>query len=130
MDSSRAQSFNCMDEDVMRFFKGQNYKVSSSIGQKRASMHAITPVLDSETGSNLIHLQCVSEPWGSVIISTQISLLIDPLNRTMNALDRVALLFCSGEFIARVLLRSSQALRLLYPRNNVLGSPREAPNSG
>lgn len=59
-------------------------------------MRATTPFLDSEAGSNLIHLQCISEQWSSVIKSTWISPFNDPLNRTMNALERVALLLCIG----------------------------------
>ena len=50
-----AQPGNRTEVQAICFFKGQNYKISASVGQKQALMVAITPVLDTGAGPNLIH---------------------------------------------------------------------------
>ena len=65
-------------------------------------MRAITPVLDSGAGPNLIHLSCVAELWRAAIKSARSPPLIDASNRSMNALGEVNLHVRIGEFYARV----------------------------
>ena len=65
-------------------------------------MRAITPVLDSGAGPNLIHLGCVAEPWRAAIKSTRSLPLIDASNRSMKALGELKLHARIGEFCARV----------------------------
>ena len=65
-------------------------------------MRAITPVLDSGAGPNLIHLRCVAEPWRSSIKPVRSPPLIDASNRAMRALGEITLFVRIGEFLARV----------------------------
>ena len=84
------------------FFKKQNYKISATVGQRRAVMRAITPVLDSEEGPNLIRLRCVADSWRPSIKSVRSPPLIDASNRSMRALGEIPLYVRIGEFTARV----------------------------
>ena len=65
-------------------------------------MRAMTPVLDSGAGPNLIHLRCVAEPWRAVIKSGRRPPLIDASNRSMKALGELRLCVRMGEFSTRV----------------------------
>ena len=100
--SVRAQSQSRTDEAAICFFKKQNYKVTATVGQRRAMMRAITPVLDSGAGPNLIHLRCVAEPWRAAIQSARSPPLIDASNRSMKALGELKLYVRIGEFVVRV----------------------------
>ena len=97
-----AQAGNRTEKKVICFFKKQNYKVSATVGQKRALMRVITPVLDSGAGPNLIHLRCVADAWRSSIKSVRSPPLIDASNRSMKALGEIYLTVRIGEFTARV----------------------------
>ena len=81
--SVRAQSQRRTEQAAICFFKKQNYKVTATVGQRRALMRAITPVLDSGAGPNLIHLRCAAEPWRAAIKSARSLLLIDASNWSM-----------------------------------------------
>ena len=65
-------------------------------------MRAITSVLDSGAGPNLIHFRCVAEPWRTAIKSARSPPLIDSSNRSMKALCEFKLPVRIGEFCARV----------------------------
>lgn len=55
-DAPEEAHLNRMQIKSICFFKKQNYKISATVGQRRSVMRAITPVLDSGAGPNLIHL--------------------------------------------------------------------------
>ena len=59
------------------FFKKHKYKISATVGQKQALMVAITPLLDSGAGPNLIHLRCVAKSWRPSINPVRSPALID-----------------------------------------------------
>ena len=67
--SVRAQWQSRTEQAAICFFMKQNYKVTATVGQRRALMRAITPVLDSGTGPNLIHIRYMAEPWRAAIKS-------------------------------------------------------------
>ena len=60
--SVRAQLQSRTEQAAICFFKKQNYKVTAMVGQRHTLVRAITPVLDSGAGPNLIHLRCVADP--------------------------------------------------------------------
>lgn len=60
-DAPEEADLNRTEIKSICFFKKQNYKISATVGQRRAVKHAITPVIDSGAGPNLIHLRCVAE---------------------------------------------------------------------
>ena len=99
---ARAQSQSRTEQVAICFFKKQNYKVTATVGQRRALMRVITPVLNSGAGPNLIHLLCVVEPWRAVIKSARSPPLIDASNRSIMAIGEVKLHVWIGEFCARV----------------------------
>ena len=88
-------------------------------------MRAITPVLDSGAGPNLIHLRCVAEPWRDAIKSARSLQLIDAPNGSMKALGKLKLHVRIGQFCARAVLVRYQPRGRLYSRNYVPGPPRE-----
>ena len=100
--SVRAQSQRRTEQAAICFFEKKNYKVTATVGQRRALMRAITQVLDSGAGPNLIHLRCVAEPWRAAIKSARSSPPIDASNRSMKALGELKLHVRLGEFCARV----------------------------
>ena len=100
--SVRAQLQSRTEQAAICFFKKQNYKVTATVGQRRALMRAITPVLDSGHGPNLIHLRCVTEPWRAAIKSAGSSPLIDASSRSVKALGELELHVRIGSFCARV----------------------------
>lgn len=59
---SLAQSANRTGEDGICIFKKKNYRISATVEQKRTIMSALTPVLNSGAGRNLIHLRCIAAP--------------------------------------------------------------------
>ena len=99
---ARAQSQSRTEQAAICFFKKQYYKVNATVGQRRALMRVITPVLGSGAGPNLIHLRCVAEPWRAAIKSTRSPPLIDASNRLMKAIGELKLHVRIGEFCARV----------------------------
>ena len=100
--SVRAQSQSRTEQAAICIFKKQNYKVTATVGQRRALMHAIAPVLYSGAGPNLIHLRYVADSWRAAIISAQSPPLIDASNRSMKALGELKLHVRIGEFSAHV----------------------------
>ena len=99
---ARAQSQSRTEQTEICFFKNHNYKVTATVGKRRALMRVITPVQDSGAGPNLIHLRCVAEPWLAAIKSARSLPLIDASNRSMKALGELKLHAQIGEFCARV----------------------------
>ena len=65
-------------------------------------MIAITPVLDSGAGPNLIYLRFVADSWRPSEKAVGIPALIDASNRAMKALGEISLFVRIGDFIARV----------------------------
>ena len=72
------------------------------VGQRRALMRAITLVLDSGAGPNLIHLRCVAEPWRAAIKSARSPSLIHASIYSMKTLGELKLHVRNCEFCARV----------------------------
>ena len=97
-----AQAGNRTEVQAICFFKKHNYKISATAGQKQALMIAITPVLHSGAGPNLIHLRCVAESWRPSIKPVRSPALIDASNHAMKALREIPLLVRIGAFMARV----------------------------
>ena len=97
-----AQSQSRKEQAAISFFKKQKFKVTATVGQRRALMSAITPALDSSAGPNLIHLRCVAELWRAAIKSARSPPLIDASNRSMKALGELKLGVRIGDFCARV----------------------------
>ena len=97
-----AQPGNRTEVQAICFFKKQNYKISATVGQKQALMVAITPVLDSGAGPNVIQLRCVAESWRPSIQPDRSAALIGASNRAMKALGEIPLFVRIGAFVARV----------------------------
>ena len=97
-----AQSQSRTEQAAICFFKKQTYKVTATVGQRRALMRVITPVLDSGAGPNLIHLRSVAEPWRAAIKSVRSPPFIDASNRSMKAIGELKLHVQIGAFCARV----------------------------
>ena len=65
-------------------------------------MVAITPVLDSGAGPNLMHLRWVAESWRPSMKLVRTPALIDASNRAMKEFGEISLLVRIGEFMARI----------------------------
>ena len=100
--SVRAQSQSRTEQAQICFFKKPNYKFTATVVQRRGLMRAITPVLDSGAGPNLIHLRCVAEPWCAAIKSERSPPVIHASNRWMKALGELKLHVRFGDVSARV----------------------------
>lgn len=113
----QVQSNNRMEEDAICFLKKHNYMISAKIGQPQALMRAITPVLDSGAGPNIVPLQYVAEQWRSPIMPVWILPLIDASNSAMKSLGEISLYICIGEFLAPVQFSILAAPRCIVFQN-------------
>ena len=97
-----AQPGNRTEVQAICFFKKHNCKISATVGQKQVLMVAITPVLDSGAGPNLIHLRCVAESWRPSIKPARSPALIDSSNRAIKVLGEMPLFVRIGAFVGRI----------------------------